>query len=183
MSYIGATSKTLKQRWRVHLGKMNSCRGIKEAIAKFGKASFDISELAYCETKEEAYDLETYFIGFFKTLYPSGYNLRIGGNPHTWTKERIIREASKYTNRIEFQKAGYAYWAAMHMGILQEVCAHMPVKSSAPPVIWTKERILSELKKLGSFPSLKKNNKSAYNAMYRQGLSRDVKTAFSGCHK
>ncbi len=47
-----------------------------------------------------------------------------------WTKEMVSNEARKYTKRSEFARyANNAYYAAVRMGVLDEVCAHMPERS------------------------------------------------------
>ena len=46
-----------------------------------------------------------------------------------WTKERVLREASKYKLRSDFQKGSRgAYDRARDMGWLDEVCSHMKSK-------------------------------------------------------
>lgn len=47
-----------------------------------------------------------------------------------WTKEMVLNEARKYTKRSEFARyANNAYYAAVRMGFLDEVCVHMPERS------------------------------------------------------
>lgn len=47
-----------------------------------------------------------------------------------WTKEKIEKEALKYDSRTLFkQNSGSAYNAAVRMGILEEVCLHIPNKT------------------------------------------------------
>ena len=54
----------------------------------------------------------------------------IGGNIIKWTKEKIIEEALKYTNRKDFvNNAASAYSRACSTKILGEVCKHMVKKN------------------------------------------------------
>jgi hypothetical protein len=47
-----------------------------------------------------------------------------------WTKELVIAEAQKYQKRSAFSRySNNAYYAAVRMGILNDVCAHMPDRS------------------------------------------------------
>jgi hypothetical protein len=47
-----------------------------------------------------------------------------------WTKEMIATEAQKYKKRSMFSRySNTAYYAAVRMGILNEVCGHMPERS------------------------------------------------------
>lgn len=75
--YIGQTRKTVEARWKQHCeaGK-NSY--ISKAIKKYGKDNFSLASLGtYDDINID--DAETYFIDFYNTLAPNGYNLTTGG--------------------------------------------------------------------------------------------------------
>jgi hypothetical protein len=85
--------------------------------------------------------------GEFQTKFPGAYNAarksgildevcshivrysNPSGSSHSgfkWPREKIEAEASKYTNRTQFQyKSGGAYKAALRGNLLDEVCKHM----------------------------------------------------------
>lgn len=70
-----------------------------------------------------------------------------------WTKEKIIEEAKKYEYRSVFCKnSSGAYSAAINLGVLKEVCAHMNSRQSDFNVVyvWTaKKEIGMRLVKIG----------------------------------
>jgi group I intron endonuclease len=100
--YIGQTIKTLKRRWTEHC-----CAGsiLYKAIKKYGKENFTQSIIHTCDNIEDLNLAEEYFIEYYNTMSPNGYNLHTGGNNHmvsdetrkkmseagkgkTWTEER-----------------------------------------------------------------------------------------------
>jgi len=78
--YIGKTRSTVEKRWDRH------CRAaykvptgkIDLAIRLYGKEVFKISVLGEYSTQEELDEAEVYFIKYYKTLHPAGYNVRKG---------------------------------------------------------------------------------------------------------
>lgn len=85
MSYIGQTSKTIVQRWRVHCAPKSNCTFLKHAIEKYGAENFRIDTLFEIESedKEILMDLsnsaEVATMAKFNTLTPNGYNLMAAG--------------------------------------------------------------------------------------------------------
>ena len=58
----------------------------------------------------------------------------LGGKPVRWTESKIRKEAEKYAFRRDFkEQAPGAYDRAIDLGILQEVCAHMPKRAPNRP--------------------------------------------------
>lgn len=96
MSYIGATSMSLRSRWLAHTYK-SGCKAIREAIQKFGKDNFTIVEIEKCSSKEEAYLLEEKYIKKHDSLFPNGYNLRHAGPNGKYCKD--ARERMRLSNR------------------------------------------------------------------------------------
>jgi group I intron endonuclease len=79
-SYIGQTIKNMSHRWLQHC-KMNShCIALNSAIQKYGKNAFLIEEIAKYTNQEDLNNAEEYYIEWYNTLVPNGYNLRTGGN-------------------------------------------------------------------------------------------------------
>ena len=70
--YVGQDSKDRQE----YLG---SGRTLLYAIKKYGKANFEKETLAICHTKEHLNFLERFYIGFYNTKAPLGYNLTEGG--------------------------------------------------------------------------------------------------------
>lgn len=77
--YIGQTNN-VKRRFTEHCQK-NENSIIHKAIVKYGKEHFKIEILGYFENYNEK---EEYYIKFFNSIIPNGYNVLPGGNepPH-----------------------------------------------------------------------------------------------------
>ena len=80
--YIGQTNRP-NERWREHVrGDGDSYVSlIHRAIEKYGEKNFSFEVLGWFEDYNEK---EKYYIEFFKSLSPYGYNIQVGGNdpPH-----------------------------------------------------------------------------------------------------
>ena len=77
--YVGQTVRSLEERWRDH------CRSRDEnyfhrAIRKYGKENFALEILDTANTEIELDEKEIFWINKLNTLFPGGYNLRVGGN-------------------------------------------------------------------------------------------------------
>lgn len=89
--YIGQTTKNDEN----YLG---SGLLILKAIKKNGKKNFKRTMLKECISQKELNFWETYFIGFYNSLSPHGYNLGLGGNgvgKHSKKTRQKMRKASK----------------------------------------------------------------------------------------
>ena len=87
-----------------------------------------------------------------------------------WNFELIQAEALKYETRIAFQKGSSAYQAALRLGIMEQVCAHMkPVRQS-----WTPELIQAEALKYQTRSAFGKGSGGAYTAAWRLGILEQV---------
>ena len=73
--YVGQTRFTVEKRFKEH-AKAPTLIG--DAIRKHGKEHFLLEVLKTCETREEAYRLEIFFIAKFNCMAPNGYNLTEG---------------------------------------------------------------------------------------------------------
>ena len=74
--YVGQTRFSVEKRFKEH-AKAPTLIG--DAIRKYGEEQFLIEVLENCETREEAYELEIFFIAKFDCMAPNGYNLTKGG--------------------------------------------------------------------------------------------------------
>jgi len=72
-SYVGQLSRNAPN----YLG---SGRYILGSIKKYGKENFQRETIARCYTKEQLNSLEKFYIDFFNTKVPNGYNLTDGGD-------------------------------------------------------------------------------------------------------
>lgn len=80
--YIGQTIRSIKERWSAHCSSStrNTNNLFHNAIAKHGKDSFEIEELAKADSQEQLDELESLYIKLNNSLHPYGYNLKTGGS-------------------------------------------------------------------------------------------------------
>lgn len=76
--YIGQTARDIKVRIDEHC--RHSSTAIDAAIAKYGIESFDVEQIDTAETIEELNEKEIYWIQFYSSMAPNGYNLCEGGD-------------------------------------------------------------------------------------------------------
>ena len=77
--YIGQTSKSLNRRWNNGKGYVN-CPYFNHAIEKYGWENFEHILLHDGLSKNEADELEKYYIREYKSYMPEhGYNISLGG--------------------------------------------------------------------------------------------------------
>jgi len=72
---------------------------LKKAIKKYGKKSFIKETIEWCLTKEELDEKETFYIKFYNTLIPNGYNISIGGNRDFHNDETSQKISNKLKGR------------------------------------------------------------------------------------
>ena len=95
--YIGQTVGTLEHRMSQHKANGKKISVIGNAIHKYGWDNFDVEVIDEAETIEELNRKEIYWIGYYKSLSPNGYNLELGGRnalPEEETRKKIS-EANK----------------------------------------------------------------------------------------
>lgn len=106
--YVGQTSKSIKQRWSVHINAKNNTF-IYRAIKKYGKENFHIDQIDTADSTNELDWKEIYYIKILNTLAPNGYNLTTGGesrigssNPFYGKKttEENKRKTSERTKKL-----------------------------------------------------------------------------------
>lgn len=89
--YIGITSRSIFVRFQEHCSHNQTL--VYDAIKKYGKENFKIEILEDNILKEDIDKRERYFIKFYNTLVPNGYNLSTGGisnkDLNEVTKERL----------------------------------------------------------------------------------------------
>ena len=79
-AYIGQ-SIHIERRWQEHLqhGRHQPKSVLHTAISKYGESSFIFEILENCSV-EELDAKEIYYIQYYNTLIPNGYNVQVGGN-------------------------------------------------------------------------------------------------------
>lgn len=107
--YIGQTIESLEKRWSRHNWKCTKSRNamaITNAIIKYGKENFIIEQIDYANTIEELNNKEVYYIDYFNTMSPNGYNLKTGGDNKRLSDEtkKKISEGNKGKKRTEETK-------------------------------------------------------------------------------
>ena len=117
--YIGQTTRTLEARWKQHC-RETGCVYLSNAIQKYGKDAFSLDTIAEYDTIEDLNNAEEYYISWYNSLRPNGYNLRPGG------KNQLASEET----RVKMSKA--------HMGNTR--------RKGIPHTKETKEKIASSLK-------------------------------------
>lgn len=80
--YIGQTINSLARRWYGHYHPKSGAgrSALREAIIKYGKGSFKIEVIAECNSANSLDLVEKFFIHYYNTLAPAGYNLEAGGS-------------------------------------------------------------------------------------------------------
>ena len=94
--YVGQTTRSLKARWDQHCRPSSgSLTAIKSAITKYGKQNFKIQPLEIAETIQQLEELEIYYIKYFNSMAPKGYNILAGGNVSNGITLEVRQKMSK----------------------------------------------------------------------------------------
>ena len=105
-AYIGQTTQPLKKRLNHHRRSQELLIG--KAINKYGWENFTVTILEECKTPKELDEREQYWIAFFNTIIPNGYNKTAGGNAgHKLSDEqkaKISADLKKYYSDPEHIK-------------------------------------------------------------------------------
>jgi len=103
MSYIGQTTRSLKERKSAHLKRaISSNLKFYNAIKKYGEDKFSWTILKQCKTREELNFQEEFYINYYNTMTPNGYNLTKGGNGSLGLKHK--RETKELLSKINSGK-------------------------------------------------------------------------------
>ncbi len=110
--YVGQTCQDTKRRWRNGGGGTNynsykSCTVFYNALNKYTWANFETIELCSCKNQEDLDLMEEYFIKYYKSLAPEGYNsLDRAGSKVIYTPEVRAKISAARTG----QKTGLPSW-------------------------------------------------------------------------
>jgi group I intron endonuclease len=94
--YIGQTIRCVKERWMHHCKPSNECIKLARAIQKHGKNSFSVDTIAKYQTLEDLNNAEEYYINWYNSLSPNGYNLHTGGNNHIVSDETRKKQSKSH---------------------------------------------------------------------------------------
>lgn len=99
-SYVGK-SRHHEARWRQHVVDANSGKGhaFHNAIRKHGADAFSFSVIEWCDSDEDALAAEKFWIEWYQTLSPLGYNLTKGGDAGLEFSEETRRKMSEAQSR------------------------------------------------------------------------------------
>ena len=85
------------------------------------------------------------------------------------TVDEIFRRAKKYRSRRDFYAHdGYCYHTAVKLGILEEVCAHLPRKT----VSWDYKKLKELVGKYDTLKDFYTNEHKAYQAIRHYGWEK-----------
>lgn len=93
-----------------------------------------------------------------------------------WTFEKLQKEALKHKSRSSFLKGcNKAYRAALKMGVLNEICTHMPIHvdqsgSNNPSFKWTDCKLEDEALKYSTKKEFREKSNGAYQTIKKRGL-------------
>lgn len=143
--YIGQTIVTIEHRYKCHLcdaKNNNDNMLIHKAINKYGYNNFHVCliEKIACSTKQELIDevnkKEKYYIDYYNSIRPNGYNISIGGD-NTSLNKKTVHQYDINCNFIRTYES--VVDASLMTGIgeaaIQKCCLHK--SKSAGGFVWT----------------------------------------------
>jgi group I intron endonuclease len=103
--YIGQCRGLIKRRWSSHCSTKSSParNAIKSAILKYGRDNFTFEIIDSASTNEELETIERYWIRFYNTIAPGGYNLKEGGASGKYSEEartRMSESRKRYYDKV-----------------------------------------------------------------------------------
>lgn len=103
--YVGQTKRPLEKRFCEHLqGKSYFCN----AMRKYGREGFTIEIIDNADTRDVLNEKEKYWIMYYRSKHPNGYNLNDGGsgnNGYKATEETIRKLRLVWTGRSHTEEA------------------------------------------------------------------------------
>lgn len=103
--YIGQTINNFEERIRCHKKKSTNCTLLKRAIDKYGiKMVYEVVETIPDELLDER---EIYWIKYYNSLAPNGYNCSTGGNNKKELSDLLKDNISKGLRNNKINRDGY----------------------------------------------------------------------------
>lgn len=96
--YIGQTISTLEKRWKKHCAS-HGISAISLAINKYGSDAFSRQIIHTYDNLETLNHAEEYFIDFYNSLSPNGYNLHTGGLNHRPSDETRLKQSISHKGK------------------------------------------------------------------------------------
>lgn len=96
--YIGQTTHTLRDRWRLHCARNSTCSLLKQAIQKYGKEAFVLEQIDIAESREELNQKEKEWIKKENSMTPNGYNSDPGGYYIEYSEESKKKMSEHHAN-------------------------------------------------------------------------------------
>ena len=106
--YIGQTVGTLQHRISQHKSNSKKTSLINMAIRKYGWDNFDADIIDNAENIEELNQKEIYWIKYYKSISPNGYNLEIGGKNATNSEETRKKISQALKGKYQGEKSSRA---------------------------------------------------------------------------
>lgn len=94
--YIGLTTMTIKERWSCHKAESRAGNNtiLYNSMRKYGEDNFTIEQIDQANSQIELEEKEIYYIDYYKSISPKGYNLTYGGIVSTkQSKETCIKKS------------------------------------------------------------------------------------------
>ena len=107
--YIGQTIQSAKKRWWGHLYPSKATvSAIDAAIKKYGRGSFSIQTIDYGNSIDELNEKEIFWIAFFRSTSPNGYNISSGGSNRLTSVESRMKISASNSGRFVGEKSARA---------------------------------------------------------------------------
>lgn len=128
--YIGQTTKTLQRRWTKHcIAAKTDNIPFHKALIKYGFENFTVEQIDVASTIDELNKKEVYWIKYYNSMLPNGYNVCEGGNgmhgykasEKTRAKLRVSHLGNKHSEETK-RKMSEAHKGLNHSGLKMVMC-------------------------------------------------------------
>ena len=96
--YIGQTKMPLVKRWYLHCHKSSGCTALHHAIEKYGSENFIVEQIDVACDRAELDRKEQFWIEYYNSIVPNGYNLKSGGNTPKYSNESRKRMSTNHAD-------------------------------------------------------------------------------------
>ena len=96
--YIGQTTHSLRDRWRLHCTPNSTCSLLRKAIEEYGKDAFVIEQIDNGNNREELNRKEIAWIKRENSITPHGYNVDKGGYSIEYSEESKRRMSQNHAD-------------------------------------------------------------------------------------
>ena len=159
-TYVGKTKFDVGVRMKSHLraASKGSKYAFHRAIRKYGIDAFRIEAVEICESEESALEAEMYWVEWYQSFGPLGYNMTAGGrgnigHKHTDESRAKMRSAlvghkpcaEAHRRSLEVRRCGFSEPAKARMAAAQKERRKREKESGGSPLAGIK---LSDEKKL-----------------------------------